>query len=140
MSLHLIFKITVLIAISIIIRGVLPRYRVDQLVSQNWKFFIFVLLSFFFVFTVALAVPNTVSLWHRPINLADFWIIYDKLKPYIITTEFWLDIYHFHIFPKIYDLPFIPKIIYMCVFKNLCIFLAYFIDFVATFGQFIIDC
>lgn len=140
MSLHFIFKMTVLIAISIIIRGVLPRYRIDQLVSQNWKFFIFVLLSFFFVFTVALTVPNTVSLWHRPINLAKFWVIYAEIKPYVITTEFWLDIYHFHIFPKIYDLSFIPRIIYMCVFKNLCIFLAYFIDFVATFGQFIINC
>lgn len=140
MSLHFIFKVTVLIAISIIIRGVLPRYRIDQLISQNWKFFIFILLSFFFFFTITLVTPNTVSLWHRPVNLSELWIVYAEIKPYVVTTEFWLDIYHFHIFPKIYDLPFIPRIIYMCIFKNFCIFLAYFIDTVATVAQFVINC
>ena len=42
-------KITIIVCLAILIRGTLPRYRVDQLISLNWKFFIFYLFIFFLI-------------------------------------------------------------------------------------------
>lgn len=36
-----------LVILAILIRGTLPRYRIDQLVLLNWKFFIFINIFFF---------------------------------------------------------------------------------------------
>jgi len=42
-------KILLLVVIIILIRGTLPRARIDQLTSESWKSFIFMYLGFFFV-------------------------------------------------------------------------------------------
>ena len=43
----LLSKIITLVIIAILIRSALPRYRIDQVLSLNWKFYIYLLLSFF---------------------------------------------------------------------------------------------
>ncbi len=40
-------KSIVLVILSILIRGTLPRYRIDQLIVLNWKTFIFINIFFF---------------------------------------------------------------------------------------------
>lgn len=40
-------KSIILVTLAILIRGTLPRYRIDQLVLLNWKFFIFINIFFF---------------------------------------------------------------------------------------------
>lgn len=40
-------KVLFLIIISILIRGTLPRYRIDHLINLNWKVFLF--LNIFFI-------------------------------------------------------------------------------------------
>ena len=40
-------KSILLVTLAILIRGTLPRYRIDQLVLLNWKFFIFINIFFF---------------------------------------------------------------------------------------------
>jgi NADH:ubiquinone oxidoreductase subunit H len=41
------FKVVFLVILAVFIRGTLPRYRVDQLISLNWKFFIFICVFFY---------------------------------------------------------------------------------------------
>lgn len=43
----LLIKIISLVIIAILIRSALPRYRIDQVLSLNWKFYIYLLLSFY---------------------------------------------------------------------------------------------
>ena len=45
--LALLIKTITLVSIAILVRGTLPRYRIDQLISLNWKFFIFILILFY---------------------------------------------------------------------------------------------
>ena len=40
-------KTLLLVVLAILIRGTLPRYRIDQLTSQHWKTYIFIYISFF---------------------------------------------------------------------------------------------
>ena len=40
-------KSIVLVVLAILIRGTLPRYRIDQLVLLNWKLLIFINIFFF---------------------------------------------------------------------------------------------
>lgn len=35
-----------LVILAILVRGVLPRYRIDQIISTNWKLFISVAISY----------------------------------------------------------------------------------------------
>ena len=42
----LFIKSIILVVLAILIRGTLPRYRVDQLIILNWKIFIFVNIIF----------------------------------------------------------------------------------------------
>ena len=44
---NILIKLVILISLAIFIRGTLPRYRVDQVITLNWKFFIFILIIFF---------------------------------------------------------------------------------------------
>lgn len=41
------FKIIFLVTTAILIRGTLPRYRIDQLIILNWKIFLFINILFF---------------------------------------------------------------------------------------------
>jgi len=41
------FKVLIILVIAICIRGTLPRYRIDQIIILNWKFFIFILVFFY---------------------------------------------------------------------------------------------
>jgi NADH:ubiquinone oxidoreductase subunit H len=43
----LLIKTTILISIAILVRGTLPRYRVDQVINLNWKFLVFILVLFY---------------------------------------------------------------------------------------------
>ncbi len=45
--LALIFKTIIIVSIAILVRGTLPRYRVDQLINLNWKFLVFILFFFY---------------------------------------------------------------------------------------------
>ena len=47
-------KVTLIVCLAILIRGTLPRYRVDQLISLNWKFLIFYCFLFFLLIIVSL--------------------------------------------------------------------------------------
>lgn len=40
------FKIIFLVSLAILIRGTLPRYRIDQLLALNWKILIFIYFFF----------------------------------------------------------------------------------------------
>jgi len=40
-------KSIILVVLAILIRGTLPRYRIDQLILLNWKLFIFINIFFF---------------------------------------------------------------------------------------------
>lgn len=40
-------KSIIIVILAILIRGTLPRYRIDQLVLLNWKFFVFINIIFF---------------------------------------------------------------------------------------------
>lgn len=40
------FKALLAVTIAVIVRGVLPRFRIDQLVSEHWKTFIFMYIFF----------------------------------------------------------------------------------------------
>lgn len=42
-------KVLILVILIILIRGSLPRARIDQLTSESWKSFIFTYLGYFFV-------------------------------------------------------------------------------------------
>lgn len=42
-------KVLMLVTVIILIRGSLPRERIDQLTSESWKSFIFMYLGYFFV-------------------------------------------------------------------------------------------
>lgn len=39
-------KVLILVVIAVLIRGTLPRYRVDQLVTLHWKTYIFIYITF----------------------------------------------------------------------------------------------
>jgi NADH:ubiquinone oxidoreductase subunit H len=43
----LLIKTTILISIAILVRGTLPRYRIDQVINLNWKFLVFILVLFY---------------------------------------------------------------------------------------------
>ncbi len=43
----LLFKILIVVVVAILIRGSLPRFRIDQLTSQHWKLYIFLYIVFF---------------------------------------------------------------------------------------------
>lgn len=45
-----IFKIILLLSLAILVRGTLPRYRIDQLISLNWKNLIYIYIFFFLLF------------------------------------------------------------------------------------------
>jgi NADH:ubiquinone oxidoreductase subunit H len=40
------FKTTVLVVIAVLVRGTLPRYRIDQLITYKWKHLVFCYLFF----------------------------------------------------------------------------------------------
>lgn len=70
-NLNLIFLIKILIIffIIIIIRAILPRYRYDQLMLLNWKFYLPIILSWF-LFLI---------------------ILYYRIMPVIITNNFFIN-------------------------------------------------
>jgi NADH:ubiquinone oxidoreductase subunit H len=41
-----ILKIMFFMVLAVVVRGTLPRYRVDQLVAQNWKKMVFFYIFF----------------------------------------------------------------------------------------------
>ncbi len=43
----LVLKTTILVIIAILVRGTLPRYRIDQVITVNWKYLIFILIFFY---------------------------------------------------------------------------------------------
>ncbi len=45
--LALIIKTVIIVSIAILVRGTLPRYRVDQVINLNWKYLIFILIFFY---------------------------------------------------------------------------------------------
>lgn len=45
--LSVLLKTTLFVAFAILVRGTLPRYRVDQLITVNWKYILFILIFFF---------------------------------------------------------------------------------------------
>ncbi len=45
--LTLMIKGIILSIIAILIRGTLPRYRIDQVLFLNWKLFIYILIFFY---------------------------------------------------------------------------------------------
>lgn len=44
----LIIKIVIVVTIAVLIRGTLPRYRVDQFISSHWKLLVFLFITFIF--------------------------------------------------------------------------------------------
>lgn len=40
-------KSIIIVILAVLIRGTLPRYRIDQLILLNWKTFIFINVYFF---------------------------------------------------------------------------------------------
>jgi NADH:ubiquinone oxidoreductase subunit H len=40
-------KSILIVTLAILVRGTLPRYRIDQLILLNWKLFIFINIFFF---------------------------------------------------------------------------------------------
>lgn len=40
------FKTTILVVIAVLIRGTLPRYRIDMLITYKWKHLVFCYLFF----------------------------------------------------------------------------------------------
>lgn len=43
-------KIILIVIIAILIRGTLPRYRIDQLISLNWKLYIYIYIFYLIIF------------------------------------------------------------------------------------------
>lgn len=54
-------KVLLLVIIIILIRGSLPRVRLDQLTSATWKSYIFLYLAYFFIVFSVLCVINYYS-------------------------------------------------------------------------------
>lgn len=57
----LILKIVFFCVLAIIVRGTIPRYRIDQLLSLNWKISIYYYLGLFFVFITATFIFNMLA-------------------------------------------------------------------------------
>ena len=53
--LALLVKTVLFVSLAILVRGTLPRYRVDQLLTLNWKYWLFILI-FFYVYILTLNV------------------------------------------------------------------------------------
>lgn len=49
--LALLVKTVMFVSFAILVRGTLPRYRVDQLLTLNWKYLLFILIFFLYSFT-----------------------------------------------------------------------------------------
>jgi len=45
--LALLTKTVLFVSLAILVRGTLPRYRIDQVLSLNWKYIIFILVMFY---------------------------------------------------------------------------------------------
>jgi NADH:ubiquinone oxidoreductase subunit H len=45
--LALLTKTVLFVSLAILVRGTLPRYRVDQVLSLNWKYIVFILIIFY---------------------------------------------------------------------------------------------
>ncbi len=45
--LALLLKTVLFVSLAILVRGTLPRYRVDQVISLNWKYGVFVFIVFY---------------------------------------------------------------------------------------------
>lgn len=43
----LLIKTIILISLAILVRGTLPRYRIDQVLALNWKYLVFLLIFFY---------------------------------------------------------------------------------------------
>lgn len=43
----LLLKTVFLVTLAILVRGTLPRYRIDQVIALNWKYIIFLLIIFY---------------------------------------------------------------------------------------------
>ena len=54
----LLIKIVTLVILAILIRSALPRYRIDQTLSLNWKFYIYLLLGFYLWLLTLLIIIN----------------------------------------------------------------------------------
>ena len=42
-------KTIIIVIVAILIRGTMPRYRIDQLISLNWKLYIYIYILFLLV-------------------------------------------------------------------------------------------
>lgn len=51
-------KVLVLVITIILIRGSLPRVRLDQLTSATWKSYIFIYLGYFFIVFACICILN----------------------------------------------------------------------------------
>jgi len=45
--LALLLKTVLFVSFAILVRGTLPRYRVDQVISLNWKYTVFLFVFFY---------------------------------------------------------------------------------------------
>ena len=45
--LALLLKTVLFVSLAILVRGTLPRYRIDQVISLNWKYGVFIFIIFY---------------------------------------------------------------------------------------------
>lgn len=50
--LGLLLKTLFLVTFGVLIRSALPRYRIDQILVQNWRYFIFILIIYYLFLTL----------------------------------------------------------------------------------------
>lgn len=74
MLLVLVLKIVFFCVLAIVVRGTIPRYRIDQLLSLNWKISVYYYLSLLIVFILLTFLFNVAA--------ADVFI--NKTKPNIL--------------------------------------------------------
>ena len=66
-------KVLMLVTVIILIRGSLPRERIDQLTSESWKSFIFMYLGYFFVvFSLICFTYCTDWSWYLEVGIRSF--------------------------------------------------------------------
>lgn len=66
-------KVLIVVILIILIRGSLPRARIDQLTSESWKSFIFTYLGYFFVILSVVCLTYCCDLsWTLEVGIRSF--------------------------------------------------------------------